>query len=135
MKFFDFWWRRPTAGCLVMILAAPLANAAANQPQQLGNGLQSQKASSAADESQMSSDQADKGTARSAESENYPDSPAPAGEQTANQTGQAATPQSAPDPQQNGAQKPVGTAAAPYEKPSGVAASRQIGRASCRERV
>lgn len=61
-----------------------------------------------------------------------PDSPVPqqtpqtdsqAGAQTGTQTSQ----QPVPEQPQNGTQKPVGTAAAPYEKTMGVAASRPAG--------
>jgi len=43
------------------------------------------------------------------------------------QGAQSGTPQSAPDQTQNGGAKPVGTAAAPLEKSTGVSASRPAG--------
>lgn len=57
----------------------------------------------------------------------YPDSPEPALPQTADRSEQSGTSQSGPEQTQNTAPKPVGTAAAPYEKTTGVAASRPAG--------
>jgi len=48
---------------------------------------------------------------------------------TAQQSAPSGTPQSGLEQQQSGGANPVGTAAAPYEKPSGVAASRPAGAA------
>ena len=47
--------------------------------------------------------------------------------QTADQSGQSGTAQSGSEQQQNNLPKPVGTAAAPYQKTTGVAASRPAG--------
>jgi hypothetical protein len=55
-----------------------------------------------------------------------PQAPA-TGSQSGSQDAQAATPQTAPDQTQNGGAKPVGTAAAPLEKSTGVSASRPAG--------
>jgi len=58
-----------------------------------------------------------------------PDNPAPATTQSSDQTQQAAAQQpGAADPQTD-ARKPVGTAAAPYERTMGIAASRPAGAA------
>jgi len=56
-----------------------------------------------------------------------PDSPTPAQSQSAAQDGQPATTQPAQERQQGTPPKPVGAAAAPYEKTTGVAASRPAG--------
>jgi len=59
-----------------------------------------------------------------------PDSPQPAGVQAPEQPSQApAAPQPSAAPQQDQSPRPVGTAAAPYERTMGVAASRPAGAA------
>jgi glucose/arabinose dehydrogenase len=98
MRSSGYWLRRRTVDCLVMLLAVPLGATA--------HALPGQQAAAAPQSSPA------------------PDSQA--GPQTSNPP--AATPQnSAAQPQQNGATAPVGTAAAPYEKGIGVAASRPAG--------
>ena len=87
------------------------------------------------------------GTDTSRAEATFPDAPDPVGSQADDRSGQSSTPQSSPpqsgtpqssapqssapqsgtEPSQNGAPKPVGTAAAPYEKTTGVAASRPAG--------
>ena len=111
-----------------MFLAVPLTEAAAAPPQQVLHVQQSQNVSSAQDQSQDSDSRAEKPGADTSQAEaTYPDSPGPVRSQTADQSGQSGTAQSGSEQQQNGAQKPVGTAAAPYGKSTGVAASRPAG--------
>ncbi len=113
MISFD-WLRTRVACCLVVLLGAPMANAAATPPLEEFCGQEVQSASSALDQSQRpdgQTDQASTGT---------PQSQAP------DQSGQSSTTQSTPG-QEKKDSKPVGTAAAPYEKTTGVAASRPAG--------
>jgi|HubBroStandDraft_6_1064221.scaffolds.fasta_scaffold306456_2 hypothetical protein len=78
------------AACLVIILAAPLAETAAAQQQEALSGQQAQEPASGS------------------------------------QGAQTGTPQSTPDQTQNST-KPVGTAVAPLENNTGIAASRPAG--------
>jgi hypothetical protein len=117
MRISSYWLRSHIAGGLVVLLAAPLAEAApllealrVKQPQNISD-VQSQA---------EASDVRSPDTGRSAET--FSDNPAPVGSQAADQTAQTGS-QQAPD----GAPRPVGTAAAPYEKTTGVAASRPAG--------
>lgn len=110
MKSSGYWLKRRTVDCLVILLAVPLGATAYALPGQ----------------------QLEAATAAPAQSQAAPQpSPAPASQagaesQTSNPP--AATPQnSTAQPQQNGTTAPVGTAAAPYEKGIGVAASRPAG--------
>ena len=128
MRISSSWLRRQIAGVLVIFLAVPLTEAAAAPPQQVLHVQQSQNVSSAQDQSQDSDSRAEKPGADTSQAEaTYPDSPGPVRSQTADQSGQSGTAQSGSEQQQNGAQKPVGTAAAPYGKSTGVAASRPAG--------
>jgi hypothetical protein len=91
------------AAGLVIFLAVPFAETAAAQPQEALSGRQPQTATQ---------------TAALAQPKDTVAEP---------QGAQAATPPSAPDQNQNGGAKPVGTAAAPLEKTTGVSASRPAG--------
>lgn len=128
MRISGCWLRRQIAGSLVMFLAVPFtAEAAAPQQQAIG-GQQTQSASSAKGQSQDSDNRAGKGDADATQSDaTYPDNPDPVRLQAANQSGQPETAQAGSEQQQDETQKPVGTAAAPYEKNTGVAASRPAG--------
>lgn len=118
------WLTRQIAGCLVVLLMVPLAEAATG-PQQATDGQQPQTAPS-----QQSQPQAtDTAAARPVEATTlaettYPDNPEPAPSQAPGQS-----PQTGADQQQNPPQKPLGTAAAPYERTTGIAASRPAGAA------
>lgn len=67
-----------------------------------------------------------KSTADATQSKASPDGSGSAAEQTGSNV-QSATLPPTPDQQQNSTSQPVGTAAAPYEKPQGIAASRPAG--------
>jgi|SRR5580658_1945089 hypothetical protein len=97
MKLSSDWWRGPVAAGLVLFLIAPFAEAAAAVPERPISG-------------QISS------------TETLPLDP-----MDQDQSGQPANSQSASDQSQNGTSKPVGTAAAPLEKGTGVAATRPAG--------
>jgi len=101
MRISSYRFKRQIASCLVLLLAVPLAETAAAQPRQTPSSQQTQSAP--ADPTQ-------------------PQNPA-----SADQAAQPSTAQPNPEPQQNSPTKPVGTAAAPLENTSGVAASRPAG--------
>jgi hypothetical protein len=108
MRSSGYWLKRRTVDCLVLLLAVPLGATAHALP-----GQQSEAAAAQAVQSQAAPPST---TASDSQ----------AGAQTSNPA--AATPQnSSAQPQQNGSTAPVGTAAAPYEKGIGVAASRPAG--------
>lgn len=128
MRISGSWLRRQLACGLAMFLAMPLAEAAVTPPQQTLSDQQAQSVSAVQSQAQDSGSQAGKTNAETSESDaTYPDSPVPVRPQTGDQSGQSSTSQSGSEQQQNGAQKPVGSAAAPYEKTTGVAASRPAG--------
>jgi hypothetical protein len=99
MRSSGYWLKRRTVDCLVILLAVPL-----------GATAHAQAAATAPAQAQSAP-----------QSSPAPDSQA--GPQTSNPP---APQSSTPQPQQNGS-APVGTAAAPYEKGIGVAASRPAG--------
>jgi len=123
------WVVRQMAYCLVLLLAAPLADAAAAPRQQASSGEQSQSVASAQDQPQGAAGQARKSDEHSSQSGViYPDNPEPVRSQPASQSGQSDTSQAGPGQSlQGGVLKPVGTATAPYEKTTGVAASMPAG--------
>jgi len=106
------WLRRRIANCLVLVVALPFGKVAAALPLQTPPGLQLEASASAPAQSPSAGQSG--ATPNSA-----------AGSQTTNQPG--SSPQAAPQQQPNGSTAPVGTAAAPYEKGVGVAASRPAG--------
>jgi hypothetical protein len=123
MKISSCWLRRHVAGGLVLLLAMPFAESAAALPLKALGGKQPQSESSVQDQPKGS----DGPTGNSAPvasrtGETYPDNPGPARSEVADQSAKSGTPQA-----QDGTPKPVGTAAAPYEKTTGVAASRPAG--------
>ena len=117
MRVAAYGLRRRIASCLVIVLAVPLGEAATALPLQ---ALPSQQLEASASGPAQAQGAGQSGTTPAAAT---PDSPA--GSQTTNPP--AGAPQAAPQQQQNGATAPVGTAAAPYEKGVGVAASRPAG--------
>lgn len=108
MRSSGYWLRRRTVDCLVILMAVPLGATAHALP-----GRQLEAAAAAPAQSQATP-----------QSSAAPDSQA--APQTSNPPA-ATSPSSTTQPQQNGATAPVGTAAAPYEKGIGVAASRPAG--------
>lgn len=117
------------ACCLSILLALPCGNAFAASPQQAAQQQQSVGTTESSSQAAGPAAGMDK-TLTLAEADmpsDLPDAPRPANQEGAGQNGQSSTSQSGTDQQQNGAAKPLGTAAAPYEKPEGVAASRPAG--------
>jgi hypothetical protein len=119
MRVAAYGLRCRIASCLVIVLAVPLGEAVTALPLQ---ALPSQQleASASAPAPAQAQGAGQSGTTPAAATPN-----SPAGSQTTNPP--ASAPQAAPQQQQNGATAPVGTAAAPYEKGVGVAASRPAG--------
>jgi hypothetical protein len=121
------WLKRQIASGLMMMLVIPMTEAADASPIQALSGQQ-QSASSAQNPSKDSDSRAGTpGTEASQSEATLPDSPGPAPSQAAGQSGPSSASQSGSQQTQNTAPKPVGTAAAPYEKTTGVAASRPAG--------
>jgi len=118
--------RREVALGLVMILAMPIAEATASPQQPFGSPAP-QGPLSGQNRSEDSDSQAKAGALETSGSDTkLPDNPAPAQPQTAAQSGQSSAEQSASQ-QQEVTPKPVGAAAAPYERTTGFAASRPAG--------
>jgi hypothetical protein len=122
--------REQIAGGLVILLLVPIAEAAAVPPQQAPSGQQPQSASSDKDLPPDPGSAPDKPAAAVDHSGSAsPDNPDPVRWQVADQGGQPVASQSGSEQQQSDSQKPVGTAAAPYEKNTGITASRPAGAA------
>ncbi len=119
MRISGYWLRRRIVHCLIVLMAVPFGAAAQALPsQQLEAAAGAPVQPPGADAGAPNADPVQSGAT--------PDSQPAAGSQTSNPP--AATPQnSTAQPPQNGSTAPVGTAAAPYEKGIGVAASRPAG--------
>jgi hypothetical protein len=127
--------KRLIGGCLVLILAAPTAKAAATLGQEAAPAQQEQSVPSGG--AQQAGTDSGKPVADSAQSEaTLPDAPEVAQSSSTNsnepngnsQPGQNQQ-QPGQDQQQNGAAQPVGTAAAPAVNGTGVSGSRVSGAA------
>jgi hypothetical protein len=120
--------RRVIAFGLVMILAMPLAEAAEASPKDDASGQKAQSIPPASSEPQSAASQAVKAEPGPGRPDaTLPDNPSPTQFQSEVQDGPPATSQSAAEQQQETTAKPVGSAAAPLEKTTGVAASRPAG--------
>ncbi len=119
----DGWLRRQIAGCLFLLLVAPLAAAAPSPPQEANLGQQVGSESSTQAPSQDSGG-AKKANTEPSQSEALPNSPGTERSQDRLSNEQQPSPKA-----QNGTQDPLGTAAAPSVKTTGVAASRPAGAA------
>ena len=127
MRSSNHWAYSQIAVCLALLLAMPATGAGTAIAQQATPTQPPQSASipQAAEDKQVT-----KTAAYASASENtLPENPAPASPQAADQSGPGNASQTGSGQQQNSAQKPVGTAAAPYERTMGVAASRPAGAA------
>jgi cobalamin biosynthesis Mg chelatase CobN len=115
--------RRRLAGCLAIFLAVPFGAATA-EPQQTVPAQRSEGTPSASTQPPTGVNPPNAGTTQPAAA----DSTGAANTGSSAQNAQAGPTGSAPEQQpQSGTQNPVGTAAAPYEKTTGVAASRPAG--------
>jgi hypothetical protein len=128
MRIPTSWLRRKIAFGLIIMLAMPLAEAVAESPQEVVGSQETQSLPSAPFAPQSSDSQAVKADPETSSSDAArPDSPSPAQSQSASQGGQTATSQSTSEQQREAQPKPVGAAAAPFERTTGVAASRPAG--------
>lgn len=122
--------RRAVAFGLVMTLAVPLAEAAGATSQMEIGGQQAKIVASATPEAQSSGGGTVKAeTVTSGSNATPPDNSSPVQTQSAPQGELPATSQSATEKPQQATPKPVGSAAAPFETTTGVAASRPAGAA------
>ncbi len=128
MKVAGLWFYRMVAGFLMFVLATP-PGIAATIPQQQGQPAPQTAATQPVP--QTAGPAAPEQAANDGPSSPLPDSPNPAlssaAPQSSSASQQASSSQSAP--QQNGPAQPMGTAAAPYEPGTGIAASRPSGAA------
>jgi hypothetical protein len=127
MKISSRWARRQIACSLVMLLAVLSADAAPAPPQEPSSRQETQS-TAVQDQAQKADGQVEESDSNTTKSkQSIPASPYPVRPQVSDQNGRLGTPQSSLDQEQTGAPKPVGTAAAPYEKTTGIAASRPAG--------
>lgn len=125
MRSLASWQQRQIAGCLVLLLATPFAEAASTQPQPVRAGQQTAPApATPGQNSGIAEGNAGAVTPQFVATSSSSSAPSSTDE---NQEQTSAALPSAPQQQQNGSSNPVGTAAAPYEKATGVAASRPAG--------
>lgn len=122
MRASNHWLGRLVAVVLTALLALPAGHSGSAMAQQAVQSG-SQTASSTASNSTSATGSSPSDSAGVAESE-LPENPSPASDQA-----QPAAPQSSPAQSQDSTHRPVGTAAAPYEPVTGVAASRPAGAA------
>jgi hypothetical protein len=124
MKISVYRLRRTIASCLVMLVSVPLGEAATVRPQPAIPGQQAGAAQPAHAEPQAPDSTGNKSAIDNApQSQASPDAP----NSTPAEDRNPGTLQSRPEQQQNTPANPVGTATAPYEKTTGVAASRPAG--------
>lgn len=118
------WLFRQIAVVVILALAIPASEAGAAMAQPPAEGGQQEATAATADKS------ANKASPDSTVAESaLPENPVPATPQAPDQGQQAGTPQPGSAHQQDNGHKPVGTAAAPYERTMGIAASRPAGAA------
>jgi ABC-type transporter Mla MlaB component len=127
------WLKRHIAGCIVLLLVAPIAAAAPSPQQQTIPNQQAETSSSSKAGTGTSASSAIQAQAEPPQPEMLPDSPLPNSpgtvhSQTIDDNRLSSAQQPSPKPQ-NDAQEPVGTAAATFIKTTGVAASRPAGAA------
>lgn len=134
MTGFKNFLHRQVAVCLVIILAVPFGEAAAKHEQQ--NSTQQAGTTSATGQPQvpatsgLNASSGNTGPAPAVAPTGITTSLAEASQSTssANPSNQSAgSPQSGSQPEKNGSSQPLGTAAAPYEKTTGIGISRPAG--------
>ncbi|HET9099582.1 MAG TPA: hypothetical protein VFN62_04265 [Acidobacteriaceae bacterium] len=119
--------RRRLAGCLAIFLAVPFGAATA-APQQTVPAQRSEGVLSASTQPQNSASGVNTPNAGATQPPAVANSTSATSTGSSAQNAQAGTTGSTPEQQpQSGTQSPVGTAAAPFEKTTGVAASRPAG--------
>jgi hypothetical protein len=116
------------AGGLILVLVVPLSAQSATPSQQPGSTQQGQGVSYSQSQSQDSDIPAVKTVPVTKQSDGIPSgNPSPPPLERADANADLGASQSGPPSQENDATKPVGAAAAPYVKASGVTASRPAG--------
>jgi hypothetical protein len=125
MRISTSWQQREIAACLIMLLAVPFAEAASTQAQATAAGQQ--PATTSATQSQSSNGATGPANPATSQVSATPGSSTVVSSGDGNQEKSLATLPVAPQQQENGTPNPVGTAAAPYEKPTGIPASRPAG--------
>jgi len=129
MRIAGWLTERRIGGCLVLILAAPTARALATPLQDTTPVQQEQSAPSSGTQKAGTDSGHGKPNPDSAQPEaTLPDAPEVAQSSSTGSSGSNESPQPSQN-QQNGAAQPVGTAAAPGMKSTGVAGSRVSGAA------
>ena len=121
------WLRWQIAGCLALLLVAPLAAAGTSLGQETNAGQQVTSAAPA--QPQDANSGAAKTATEPAQPESLPNSPGAVRTQTANDDRPSAAQKALPSQPESATQDPLGTAAAPPIKTTGVAASRPAGAA------
>jgi hypothetical protein len=121
MKVTTSWIWRTIAISLALTLAMPFG--VAGTPQQQASTVQQ------GGQGQAQPAEPTPNAAPKSQVEEIPDGPSPAPSATAAESQQALAQQESPVQQQTAPREPVGTAAAPYERPIGVPASRPAGAA------
>jgi hypothetical protein len=124
MKPLSTFLDRQLAVFLMLWLAMPAGGAGTAIAQQASPNQQQQSAAL-----QQGSQATNPPTNQTGTQNPLPDNPAPVSSPALEGTRENGAPQSGSSQPPNGAQKPVGTAAAPYERTTGVAASRPAGAA------
>ena len=123
------WLTRQIAAALVIAMIAPSVDAAPAPARAGLDGSQTRNPSDQAESNASTSLAKNQGTKTDAQQGLYPDSPVAKPTEASGESGQASASLSGQEPQQSNPPKPVGTAAAPEMKTSGVAASRPAGAA------
>ena len=122
------WTKRHVVIGLVALLSVPLAKAAPASGQEPVSSQEAQSTPAVQEQGQNTDGQAKKPDSSATQPpEPIPDGPAPERPQVDNDHGQTGVLRSGSEQKQNDVTKPVGTAAAPYQKTTGVAASRPAG--------
>lgn len=128
MRILNSWLRRRIAFGLAIVLATPLAEATAASAQQTIGFQEAQSAPSLQSQAQDSDSRAGKTAPDTSKSDaTLPDTPTPARSQSPAQSGESAATEPAAESQQETPTRPVGSAAAPYERTTGIAVSRPAG--------
>ncbi len=120
MKIPGQWLRCLVSASIILCMTAPCGAAAIVRQQQMQNGhaVQAQSATSVSAN--------EKAAADATQSKTSPGDSDSAGDQTSSNVQSGVLPPT-PNQQQNSTSPPVGTAAAPYEEPQGIAAARPAG--------
>jgi hypothetical protein len=129
MRISGSWQRRQIAGCLVLVLFVPFADAAPSPQQETNSSQQAVEGLAAQAPSQNLDSGAMKVNAEVSPAETLPNSPGSMLLQTVDDNRQSRGQQSTPKQRQPGTQEPVGTAAAQPVNTLGVAGSKPAGAA------